>query len=193
MARTKAETYDLKRDSITDKAAILFAEKGFSGASMTDLATICGVSKSLIYHYYAAKEDILYEVMKEHIDDLVDVINDTNHISSDPVEEFTSLTTALVHHYAGAENAQKVLLYELNNLNPAERKEIVYKERLIIKRFEGVFVRINPEMKSQTALLKSKIMLFFGMLNWMHTWYDPKGEMSRDEIAMLATNTIIGT
>ena len=98
-----------------------------------------------------------------------------------------------MHHYAGAENAQKVLLYELNNLNPAERKEIVYKERLIIKRFEGVFVRINPEMKSQTALLKSKIMLFFGMLNWMHTWYDPKGEMSRDEIAMLATNTIIGT
>ena len=68
MARTKADNYDSKRDAITSNAAKLFAEKGFGGASISDISKACNISKSLIYHYYSAKEDILYGVMTDHID-----------------------------------------------------------------------------------------------------------------------------
>ena len=71
MARTQAADYDAKREAITEAAAKLFAEKGFAGASVSDLADRCAVSKSLIYHYYASKEAILFDVMNEHIDDLL--------------------------------------------------------------------------------------------------------------------------
>ena len=50
MARTQAPDYEERRIAIVDKAAELFARRGFTGASLSDLAAACQTSKSLIYH-----------------------------------------------------------------------------------------------------------------------------------------------
>lgn len=192
MARTKADNYDSKRDSITRKAAKLFAAKGFGGASISDISKACDVSKSLIYHYYGAKEDILYGVMTDHIDELTTAISNSELIASDARQEFLNLTLALLRCYAGAEDAQKVLLYELNNLTSKQRKDIVAKQRAIIERFEKVYLRIDSSVETNSALLRAKIMLFFGSVNWIHTWYNPKGEISRDRLAEMAVGNIVG-
>jgi len=192
MARTKAENYEIKRDSITFKAAKLFAQKGFSGTSISDISKACGVSKSLIYHYYAAKEDILYGAMSDHIDDLTEAVSAAELLNDDPRKEFHNLTLAILKCYAGAEHAQKVLLYELNQLTPKQRKDIVAKQRAIINRFEGVYIRIDPKTEENAPLLRSKIMLFFGSVNWIHTWYNPKGEISRETLAKMSVENIIG-
>ena len=192
MARTKADNYDNKRAIITAKAAKLFANKGFGGASISDISKACNVSKSLIYHYYSAKEDILYGVMTDHIDALTTAISNPNLSDSDPKQEFHNLTLALLRCYAGAEDAQKVLLYELNKLTTKQRKYIVAKQRSIIDRFEQVYIRIDPHVQDNPAELRSKIMLFFGSVNWIHTWYNPKGEISRDRLANMAVENMIG-
>ena len=72
MARTQATDYAERRQAIVEKAAQLYAKKGFDGASLADLARACKTSKSLIYHYFVSKEDILFEVMESHVHALVD-------------------------------------------------------------------------------------------------------------------------
>ena len=72
MARTQAADYEERRTAIVEQAAQLFAERGFLGASIADLAEACDSSKSLIYHYYTSKEDILYDVMHSHVRALLD-------------------------------------------------------------------------------------------------------------------------
>ena len=191
MARTKADNYDSKRDAITTKAAKLFAAKGFGGASISDISKACGVSKSLIYHYYAAKEDILFGVMEAHIDDIMLTVSNDKLTNDDARIEFHQLTGALLKCYAGAENAQKVLLYELNNLTRKQRKIIIAKQRKIIGRFEDVYAKLYPHMRDDPGLLRSKIMLFFGMVNWVHTWFNPKGEITREDIAKMASDTVL--
>jgi len=161
MARTQALDFDSKREAIMKKAANLFAKKGFNGASISDLSKACKVSKSLIYHYYSSKEDILFDVMNNHIEELITVVNN-----------------------------QKVLLYELNNLKPKQKKEIISKQRLIVAKFEGIYSDIFPDLKTNPSILRSKIMLFFGMINWTHTWFNPKGLVTRDELAELAAKTV---
>ena len=192
MARRKADNYDSKRDTITTNAAKLFAAKGFGGASISDISKACNMSKSLIYHYYSAKEDILYGVMTDHIDKLTSVINDKDLTDTDPKQEFHNLTLALLRCYAGAEDAQKVLLYELNKLTVKQRNDIVTKQRAIIDRFEQVYFRVDRSVEGNSALLRSKIMLFFGSVNWIHTWYNPKGAISRDGLARMAVENTIG-
>ena len=192
MARTKSDNYDSRRDTITRNAAKLFAEKGFGGASISDISKACNMSKSLIYHYYSAKEDILYAVMTDHIDELTSAISDKNLMDADPKQEFHNLTLALLRCYAGAEDAQKVLLYELNKLTTEQRKDIVAKQRAIIERFENVYMRVDKAVEKNSALLRSKIMLFFGSVNWIHTWYSPKGAISRDKLAVMAVENTIG-
>lgn len=191
MARTQAADYDAKRFSITAHAAKLFARKGFAGASISELAERCAVSKSLIYHYYASKEAILFDVMKDHIDDLLGVVE--THISNglSPEEEFTNLTKALLRCYVGAADQQKVLLYELDSLPKDLNREIVLKQRKIIEYVEGILSKADPSLLQDRKKLRAKVMLFFGMLNWTHTWFKPKGAISRDELADMAAEVIL--
>ena len=62
MPRGKASNFELQRAVILQAAAELFAERGFRGASMAQLARACRVSKPLLYHYYRDKEHILLDI-----------------------------------------------------------------------------------------------------------------------------------
>ena len=62
MARTRAKDHDTKRAEIMKVAARTFADAGYHGASMSALARDCGISKALVYHYYASKEALLFDI-----------------------------------------------------------------------------------------------------------------------------------
>src|SRR4051812_5462671 len=51
-----------RREELTRIAARLFAEKGYTGTSLGDLAAELGVQKPSLYHHIASKEDLLWEV-----------------------------------------------------------------------------------------------------------------------------------
>src|SRR5215203_4085145 len=54
-----------RRDELTRIAARLFAEKGYQGTSLADLADGLGVQKPSLYHHIDSKEDLLWEVARE--------------------------------------------------------------------------------------------------------------------------------
>ena len=182
MARIQAKDFEDKKHVILLKASIQFAKNGFSGATMAEIAKRIGVSKSLLYHYYKDKDQILYEIMLMHVDALLSVVRSPSIKDKDPKKEFANLLSGVLEIYSGAENAQKVLLYELDNLSRKRRQEIIKKERDIIAAFEATFARIDPDFQRDKGRLRSRVMLFFGMINWLHTWYDPKGTVSFDDL-----------
>jgi len=191
MARTQAADYDQKREAITANASLLFARDGFAGASVSELASLCKVSKSLIYHYYPSKEAILFDVMTAHIDDLLEITLAAAGKNQPPDEELRSITRALLRRYVGAADKQKVLLYELPSLPKKQREEIVAKQRKIIALVEATLTRAKPSLKRNRAYLRAKVMLFFGMLNWTHAWFKSRGAISRDELAEMTADTIL--
>src|SRR5438046_6317565 len=54
-----------RREELTRIAARLFAQKGYQGTSLADLAGALGVQKPSLYHHIASKEDLLWEVAAE--------------------------------------------------------------------------------------------------------------------------------
>src|SRR5215210_8228227 len=53
-----------RRSELTRAAARLFAERGYHGTSIGDLAEALGVQKASLYHHFASKQDLLYETMR---------------------------------------------------------------------------------------------------------------------------------
>jgi hypothetical protein len=94
-------------------------------------------------------------------------------------------------HYAGAADSQKVLLYELENIPPQNRAKIVAKQRQLIRYAERLLAASLPEGALQKSELTVRIMLFFGMLNWSHSWFRANGAISRQQIADLAADATI--
>ncbi|MGZ8362644.1 MAG: TetR/AcrR family transcriptional regulator [Caulobacteraceae bacterium] len=185
MARTQAPDYEDRRQAIIEKAAELYAERGFLGASLADLADACDTSKSLIYHYFPSKEDILFEVMQSHIRSLVEAMEAVAGGAGAAPEKLRALTRAFMHLYLGAGARQKVLLNDLSRLPEANRALIVREQRSLVDFVARLLGDMNPGMDANAR--RAAAMLYFGVINWTHTWYHPDGPITPDEVADMAT------
>lgn len=191
MARPQSPHYDQKRDAIVAAAAHLFAQRSFQGASVADLAKACSTSKSLVYHYFPSKEDILQEVMSSHLELLVRAADEVTMLGGlGPRSRLHSLALAFMRLYIGAADSHWVLLNELDNLPPERRADIVAKQRRIIEFVESQIREIRPDL-SGTAYSRPVTMLFFGMINWTHTWFKPDKAVSVETLADAAVDLLL--
>jgi TetR/AcrR family transcriptional regulator, fatty acid metabolism regulator protein len=55
-----------KRKRILDAAIRVFAEHGYHGARVGDIAEDAGVAHGLLYHYFASKDDVLRTIFLEN-------------------------------------------------------------------------------------------------------------------------------
>ncbi len=189
MARTQAPDFEQRRAAIVDHAARLFAREGFRGASIADLAAACATSKSLIYHYYPSKEDILHAVMRSHLDDLSAEVAEVTARGGAPDAQLRALVHGFMRHYLGAADRQKVLLNELDNLPPPRRAEIVAEQKQVVDAVTRLLRALDPALARPQA--RAKAMLLFGMINWTHTWFDPAGPVSPDALADMALGMVL--
>src|SRR5919197_195631 len=57
-----------RRSELTREAARLFAEKGYHGTSVGDLAAALGVQKGSLYSHIESKQDLLFEIVRDGVD-----------------------------------------------------------------------------------------------------------------------------
>jgi len=65
MPRTKEQFEEIRKNTrhlILENALELFAEKGFKGTSINDIAKAAGISKGLAYNYFKSKNDLMIAV-----------------------------------------------------------------------------------------------------------------------------------
>lgn len=192
MARTQAAEYDQRREAIVAAAAALFATRGFAGASVADIAQRGKISKSLIYHYYQSKEDILYDVMISHVRALEDAAREVTAVKYEPQRKLRELTHRFMALYVGAADRHKVLLNDLDNLPKARRAEIVAVQRRLIEMVQKLLVEIEPALKRKGGAAFTAAMLYFGQINWTHTWFDPRGPISAGALAEMVVDLTLG-
>jgi len=93
--------------------------------------------------------------------------------------------------YLGAAYRQRVLLNELDNLPGERRKIVIGIQRHLIDIVEKIIGEIRPPLAGRHPLRTPAAMLYFGMINWMHTWLDPRGRARPARIAELAVNIFL--
>ena len=192
MARPQAADYDARKGAIVEAAAALFAREGFASASVAGIARRCKISKSLLYHYYQAKEDILHDVMISHVRALESTARAAIADDTTPARKLRELSHRFMALYVGAADRHKVLLNELDRLPKARRAEIVAVQRRLIEIVQTLLIEIEPGLKRGSGRSFAAAMLFFGMINWTHTWFDAKGAMSAGALAELAADLTLG-
>ncbi|HRP12464.1 MAG TPA: TetR/AcrR family transcriptional regulator [Terricaulis sp.] len=192
MARTQAADYDQRRADIVAHAARLYAKHGFLGASVADLAMACDVSKSAIYHYYPSKEDILYDVMISHVRALEEAAANAMAHEGTPEDKLRLLARHFMALYMGAADRHKVLLNDLDHLPKARRAEIVAVQRGLIDAVRKLLAEIAPGLRKKSGESFAAAMIFFGAINWTHTWFDAKGPVSAERLADMAVDLTLG-
>src|SRR3954454_25026574 len=84
------------RDRIVAAAVSLFAEQGFDATSVTEVVARAGVAKGALYHHFASKDDLLYEVYRELVDRQLAGLRDILGRELPPAEALRELIADLV-------------------------------------------------------------------------------------------------
>jgi AcrR family transcriptional regulator len=188
MARTQAKNYDEVRSGILDRSAGVFAAQGYAAASIADLARANGVSKGLLYHYFASKEALLDEMLNSHLDMMLDQVREAAGIGERAEDRFRSAVRRFVAINAASQSLQIVLLRDLKALGEAERAVIVEKQRRILAIVRGLIAELTG---AEGAELTARTMMFVGMINYTWVWYDPDGPVGPDAYADMAAETFL--
>jgi AcrR family transcriptional regulator len=74
------------RDRIYIAAAKLFAERGYGGVSMREVAEVAGVSKPMLYYYFSSKLGLCKALIEEGLASMHRAIEETAHLPIEPKE-----------------------------------------------------------------------------------------------------------
>ncbi len=181
MPRVRAEDYDAKAQEIMDRAAVLFARTGYPNAKMQDIAKACGASKSMIYHYFPTKEDLLFSMLQEHLETLIAAIEDAGREAQSPAERVRSFVGVYTQRSAQARRRHMVAMNDVKFLRASRQSPLLALERKVIDLLSGFLRQLNPHL--HRALYKPYALLLIGMLNWTETWYRPKGTIQPQELS----------
>lgn len=189
MARSRANDYDEKRQAILDRSAELFSAHGYDRASMNKIAEACGVSKANLYHYYKDKEGLLFDVIRFHLEELLEVVETADDPGAAPEARLRGLIASLLEAYRDADSQHNVQISSMRFL-PAERQATLKgMERDLVRVFSAAVAGVAPHLKG-TKLLTPVTMSLFGMVNWHYLWFKSTGSVSRDEYAEIVTRLI---
>jgi len=182
--------YDMsaRRRELTREAAKLFAQKGYHGTSIGDIAGAMGVQKGSLYAHIASKEDLLYETMREGADAF--------HAALDAIPEdapaVEKIRLALRGHLrvvAEQLDVATVFVQEWRYLQGDRREEIVAERRRYEERIRDLF-REGRELSELRADLDegTAALLLLSAANWAYTWLQPgrdTGEVADRFFALL--------
>ncbi|MDK9697981.1 MAG: TetR/AcrR family transcriptional regulator [Siculibacillus sp.] len=190
MARPRAADYDAKRETILKKSAELFARAGYDGTSLTDIAKACGTSKALLYHYYANKEALLCDIIRDHLQELVDVVREARAAEGTARDKLEALVRALLEAYRDADHEHVIQINEMGRLPKEAQDELKAMERELVVHAKEAILEVNPALAVRPELVKPVTMSLFGMMNWSFMWFKPSKGMTREQYATMLTTLI---
>jgi AcrR family transcriptional regulator len=192
VARPIAKDHREKRSAILKQAAIYFADHGYDRASVNGVASACGISKSLIYHYYDSKEQLLFDILHSHLTALYEGLIALQP-AADPEVQLRQLVRKLLQMYRGADAEHRLQLQSTTALPKAQRHILADIQRSIVNEFSQAICAAAPEYLGQDSdHLRPLTMSLFGMVNWFYLWHQPGRGMSRESYADLATEILLG-
>ncbi|RMC35603.1 TetR/AcrR family transcriptional regulator [Paracoccus alkanivorans] len=192
MARTRADDFEEKQHQLLLTAAHVFATQGMEKASMSQIASEAGVSKSLLYHYYPSKDALIFAIIHTHLVELDLALERAANPDLPVARQLEILVLAMLDAYRGADEQHKVQLNAGPALSDEQRSQILEVERRIVKRFSAIIREIHPVLdRPDRPLLMPVTMSLFGMLNWVYMWFRDGGPVSREEYAKVATTLIL--
>jgi len=99
MARGDVEPKQRSRkDAILDEATRLFAERGYEGTSMADLAERVGLRKASLFHHFASKEQLRGAVLERLVQRITSKLSSASQVGTNDRDAFAKQLDVLTEN-----------------------------------------------------------------------------------------------
>jgi AcrR family transcriptional regulator len=182
---------DLVANEIYEQATKLFAERGFAGTSLQDIAEAVGLTRPALYYYVKSKDELLAKLVAEITEGSAARIGAiARRADLDPAAKLHTIAKLGVQRQALHAAQFRLLILseadlpaELAKAHEAGRRAVLKSIARVIEQgiAEGVFRPVEARIAALGVL---------GMSNWVAWWFQPGGrdniETISDELADMA-------
>ncbi len=164
-------------------ATRLFRERGFHATSMQDLAEALGMYRGSLYHYIAAKDDLLWRIVEGSLERLDGRVRPVLEAERPGVAR---LRDAIREHLRfAAEHADELALIqiELRSLSRERREEIIARRDAYESMWRAAMADAVAEDGMAGVDVRLSTIAVLSACNWFTQWYRPDGPLTVDDIA----------
>jgi AcrR family transcriptional regulator len=171
-----------RREELIGIACGIFAERGFDGATLQDIADQFGVLKGSLFHYINSKDDLLFEIIEGVYLGAEEKIWPIASENGSATGRLRRLVIAYVLYITEHQPAVTVWLHDSHALTPARQRMIREYEDRGRHRLIGLIAEAQREGGIRADADPPIVALaLLGAMNWVHRWFRPGG-LSAQEI-----------
>ncbi|MDX8451864.1 TetR/AcrR family transcriptional regulator [Mesorhizobium sp. VK9D] len=182
MARTTGSDGEKTEAAVREAAVSLIARLGYEAMSMRQLAAEVGVQAAALYRYFPTKEDLLFTLMREHMEGLLAAWSAARPAAADPVSRLAAYVENHIAFHIERRHATHVSNMELRSLSH-ERLTQVLKMRTAYEKELRTILRDGAEAGmfsiDDTGLTA---MALIQMMTGVIVWFRPGERLSVAEV-----------
>ena len=183
MARTAGSNGEATEAAIRDAAATLMARYGYEAVSMRQLAAEVGVQAAALYRYFPTKEDLLFTLMREHMQALLASWEAARPGSEDPADRLAAFVDNHIRFHVERRHSTHVSNMELRSLSP-QRLTAILKLRGQYEKELRQILRDGAEAGLFTVDdVTLTAMAIIQMITGVIVWFRPDERLSVEQVA----------
>ncbi len=184
MARKTGSHSDITGPRVRAAALRLFARQGYAAVSMRGLAAEVGVQAGALYLYTPDKQSLLFDLMKEHMDDLLAAWA-IEPKGEGPLARLEAFSRFHIRFNLERPDAVFVSYMELRNLEPENFARIEALRKTYETELEGILKAGQAEGLFAVPDTKLATLALIAMLTGVTTWYREGGRLSRADVGQI--------
>lgn len=182
MARTIGSHGPTTLEAIRKAGVRLIFEHGYEAMSLRQLAAEVGIQAGSLYNHISTKQDLLFDLVQDHINDLLRELDLALEGKADPVERLRAFVAFHVTYHMTRKREVFIANSELRSLDAKNYDAVValrgaYEQRLAQILTDGVSQGVFEVVDIQVATFA-----ILALLTGLCTWYRPGGRLTRDDI-----------
>lgn len=182
MARTTGSDGERTEAAVREAAVNLIARYGYEAMSMRQLAAEVGVQAAALYRYFPTKEDLLFTLMREHMEGLRAAWESTRPSGTAPAEQLAAYVRNHIAFHIERRHATHVSNMELRSLSPDRLTQILRMRTAYEKELRSI-LRDGAEAGifsiEDTGLTA---MALIQMMTGVIVWFRPGERLSVPEV-----------
>lgn len=172
-----------RRNIILQEAAHLFREKGYPAANLRELARRAGIQGGSIYHHFASKQEILFQLMDHTMTDMIERLTERLTDAGSPLEKLRITVKFHIEYHVTGPDQTYITDDELRNLEPENYLKVVAKRDRYQRIIEDILSAGKIEDGWQLDEAKLYTRALIRMCAGVATWFKPEGELSLIQIS----------
>lgn len=174
-----------RREELLAVATKLFAARGYHGTRMDDVADVVGLNKATVYHYYASKSLILFDIYRRAAENtLAAVHDDPSWTAREALYQYTvRLLTNIAENTEGAAVYWQEQPYITEWFTEEQVAEVREKETQVYEHVAGLIDRGIASGEFFECDSHVVALGYIGMTMGAYRWLRPDGRRTAKEIA----------